>query len=57
MDNLLPYSGLVDAKIRASDKDLPVPLSWKIFNFLLYQDFSFMLSGSTIPEYIAIMTV
>ena len=24
MDNLLPYCGLVDAKIRASDKDLPV---------------------------------
>jgi hypothetical protein len=24
MDNLLSYCGLVDAKIRASDKDLPV---------------------------------
>ena len=24
MNNLLPYCGLVDAKIRASDKDLPV---------------------------------
>ena len=23
MNNLLPYCGLVDAKIRASDKDLP----------------------------------
>jgi hypothetical protein len=27
MNNLLSYSGLVDAKIRASDKDLPVILS------------------------------
>ena len=27
MNNLLSYCGLVDAKIRASDKDLPVPLS------------------------------
>ena len=25
MNNLLPYCGSVDAKIRASDKDLPVP--------------------------------
>ena len=25
MNNLLSYCGLVDAKIRASDKDLPVP--------------------------------
>ena len=24
MNNLLPYCGLVDGKIRASDKDLPV---------------------------------
>ena len=24
MNNLLPYCGLVDAKIKASDKDLPV---------------------------------
>ena len=27
MDNLLSYFGLVDARIRASDKDLPVLLS------------------------------
>ena len=27
MNNLLSYCGLVDAKIRAPDKDLPVPLS------------------------------
>ena len=26
MNNLLSYCGLVDAKIRASDKDLPVSL-------------------------------
>ena len=26
MNNLLSYCGLVDAKIRASDKDLPVPM-------------------------------
>ena len=25
MNNLLSYCGLIDAKIRASDKDLPVP--------------------------------
>ena len=25
MNNFLSYCGLVDAKIRASDKDLPVP--------------------------------
>ena len=24
MNNLLPYRGLIDAKIRTSDKDLPV---------------------------------
>ena len=28
MNNLLSYYGLVDAKIRASDKDLPVPSSF-----------------------------
>ena len=27
MDNLLLYCGLVDAKVRASDKDLPVQQS------------------------------
>ena len=27
MNNLLSYCGLVDSKIRAPDKDLPVPLS------------------------------
>ena len=32
MDNLLSYCGLVDAKIRASDKDLPV---WHINFFWL----------------------
>jgi hypothetical protein len=32
MNNLLSYCGLIDAKIRASDKDLPVPVSI-IFEF------------------------
>ena len=26
MNNLLSYCGLIDTKIRASDKDLPVPI-------------------------------
>ena len=30
MNNLLSYCGLVDAKIRASDKDLPVHSKQKI---------------------------
>ena len=30
MTNLLSYCGLVDAKIRASDKDLPVPETPKL---------------------------
>ena len=29
MNNLLSYCGLVDAKIRASDKDLPVQMLMK----------------------------
>ena len=32
MNNLLSYYGLVDAKIRASDKDLPIPensINWE----------------------------
>ena len=32
MNNLLSYCGLIDTKIRASDKDLPVPKN--IFMFL-----------------------
>ena len=33
MNNLLSYCGLIDAKIRASDKDLPVLHVWrKIIN-------------------------
>ena len=32
MNNLLSYCGLVDAKIRASDKDLSVQVEEKIFN-------------------------
>ena len=30
MNNLLSYCGLVDAKIRASDKDLPVLTGLKV---------------------------
>ena len=37
MNNLLSYCGLVDAKIRASDKDLPVE---RIYNFHLLYIFS-----------------
>ena len=29
--NLLSYCGLIDAKIRASDKDLPVQLNFQFF--------------------------
>ena len=32
MNNLLSYYGLVDARISASEKDLPVPIE-NIFNF------------------------
>ena len=32
MNNLSLYCGLVDAKIRASDKDLPLPLSLGMSN-------------------------
>ena len=36
MNNLLSYCGIVDARIRASEKDLPVPINQKSFkkNFL-----------------------
>ena len=33
MNNLLSYCGLVDAKIRASDKDLPVTLTFNYRKF------------------------
>ena len=36
MNNLLSYCGLVDAKIRASDIDLPVMLNLKIFSILTF---------------------
>ena len=32
MNNLLSYCGLVDAKIRASDKDLPVCITNEVFD-------------------------
>ena len=32
MNNLLSYCGLVDAKIRASDKDLPVLSEWNLIH-------------------------
>ena len=43
MNNLLSYCWLIDAKIRASDKDLPVPLISKklsliaVMNFAIFQ--------------------
>ena len=40
MDNLLSYCGLADAKIRASDKDLPVPILFKPSRAEIYQIFS-----------------
>ena len=43
MNNLLSYCGLVDAKIRASDKDLPVLRNFDKFqNYPIYiaNDFS-----------------
>ena len=36
MNNLLSHCGLVDAKIGASDKDLPVP---KLSNMILPEDY------------------
>ena len=41
MNNLLSYCGLVDAKIRASDKDLPVriKLNYKIHTFIYFFHF------------------
>ena len=38
MNNLLSYCGLVDAKIRASDKDLPVQLFQKELTEMLPPD-------------------
>ena len=35
MNNLLSYCGLVDARIRASDKDLPVKLNMESMNELV----------------------
>ena len=34
MNNLSPYCGLVDAKIRASDKDLPVVTAYSSSNLI-----------------------
>jgi hypothetical protein len=33
MNNLLSYCGLVDARISASEKDLPVEIPWKNIKF------------------------
>ena len=33
MNNLLSYCGLVDAKIKASDKDLPVQILTRTYSF------------------------
>ena len=40
MNNLLSYRGLVEVRINASEKDLPVPIS--IF-FLFFADFQMIL--------------
>ena len=56
MNNLLPYCGLVDAKIRASDKGLPVPciiiecciLTRKLFTFKSIKAKYFELTKLTI---------
>ena len=39
MNNLSSYCGLADAKIRASDKDLPVPLNLTGQNFQNHSDY------------------
>ena len=41
MNNLLSYCGLVDGKIRTSDKDLPVPTIFQGLTRIRY--FSFLL--------------
>ena len=40
MNNLLSYCGLMDAKIRASDKDLPVP--FKLLSLFYYFTINFL---------------
>ena len=53
MNNLSSYCGLVDAKIRASDKDLLVPNAKKNIVYALYFQsvsfilFSFQFSGQS----------
>ena len=47
MNNLLSYCGLVNAKIRASDKDLPVILALRfqdIFSFSIWQNLEISIS-------------
>jgi hypothetical protein len=38
MNNLLSYCGLIDAKIRASDKDLPVLIMTQVSNDALWKN-------------------
>ena len=38
MNNLLSYCGLDDAKIRASDKDLPVRIYNLLYGLLTFQE-------------------
>ena len=40
MNNLSSYYGLVDAKIGASDKDLPVELSRQIFSNVYWKNYA-----------------
>ena len=43
MNNRLTYCGLVDTKISASEKDLPVKFAFKVDN-------SVLVKGSTVPS-------
>ena len=47
MKNLWSYCGLVDAKIRASDKDLPVTESWAFVLGLARKTIEFL---KTLPQ-------
>ena len=54
MNNLLSYLGLVDAKIRASDKDLPVSRSpWAISNVVMGAQIKWMSSYLVARVYIS----
>ena len=52
MDNLLPYCGLTDAKIRASDKDLPVLVLFD-FDMIVYVTVACLNASQRIVQTIA----